>query len=293
MTEPGPDETPSDTSGKQDSTPEQSILGRLLYDEEEFLAGLSRLVDRAIEFVRIERSGRVVLQDHARRLPVSFQIRVLLIGRYFAQRLNLVPMEKMNYREIATELNRSPGGVSTEISGLVKEGDLVRDENGLVSIPFHRIDSTLREFDSAEGLAARLPAEDTPPGRSERRRSQRQRVDKELQELLASPKDLSTYAYVRNLPRALEKGLAGLLIAREVYSKSSMTCRQIEIFLAKTLSVNVTRASVNMAFLDVRGTYVSPSTSGAEMSYSLLPAGEQFLLERAKEMRAQEDNGAK
>src|SRR5437867_11374800 len=135
----------SEGVGKEEDEPggipaksEQDILKKLLFDEGDFLTRLEGTIQRAMRFLRLEQQGgRIVLTDDTKRLRVRDQIRVLLAARYFAWKLGLVPTDKMNYREIAIELNRQPYGISPELTGLVRDGDLVRDADGLVSMPFH------------------------------------------------------------------------------------------------------------------------------------------------------------
>src|SRR5438132_14342064 len=94
--------TKEDGPGGDPAKTETAILSKLLFDEEEFLGRLEQTTERAMRFFRIEpRTGRVVLQEWAKRLKVQNQIRLLLAGRYFAMKLGLVPTERMNYREIA------------------------------------------------------------------------------------------------------------------------------------------------------------------------------------------------
>ncbi len=267
---------------------EQSILSKLLFDEGEFLGRLEETIGRAMRFFRLEpRTGRVVLSDDAKRRKVQDQIRLLLAGRYFAWKLNIVNTDKMNYREIAVELNRPPNGISPELTELVRTGDLVRDEDGLVSMPFHRIDGTFRELEQTvvnvetEGESASAPI----VHRNGSRRPARQRIDPVVQSMLEKTVDLSEYVWVKNLKKALDKGLAALYIAKEKYGVSEMTCVQMEVLLTRSFPVKVTRAAINMAFLDVKSEYVAATIRGKEISYSLLPLGKDHLLKIAEDAR--------
>ncbi len=267
---------------------EHSILSKLLYDEGEFLGRLEETIGRAMRFFRLEpRTGRVVLSDDAKRRKVNDQIRLLLVGRYFAWKLNIVGTDKMNYREIAVELNRPPTGISPELTELVRAGDLVRDEEGLVSMPFHRIDGTLRELEqTVPGVA--VEGESAPVSSARRngsRRTTRQRVDPVVQSMLEKTVDLSEYVWVKNLKKALDKGLAALHIAKEKYGVNEMTCPQMEVLLTRTFPLKVTRAAINMAFLHVKSEYVAATVRGKEISYSLLPLGKEYLMKAAEEAR--------
>jgi hypothetical protein len=276
-----------DPGGISEKT-EHSILSKLLFDEGEFLGRLEETIGRAMRFFRLEpRTGRVVLTDDAKRRKVRDQIRLLLAGRYFAWKLNIVGTDKMNYREIAVELNRPPAGISPELTELVRAGDLVRDEEGLVSMPFHRIDGTLRELEQAMPYAT-TDGESAPVPQVRRngvRRTVRQRIDPVVQSMLEKPVDLSEYVWVKSLKKALDKGLGALYIAKEKYGVSELACAQIEIFLTRVFPVKVTRAAIGMAFLGVKSEYVAATIRGKDISYSLLPLGRDYLLKAAEEAR--------
>jgi hypothetical protein len=262
----------------------REILGRLRFDETEFLKGLETTVGRAQKFIRIEpHSGRVVLTDPAKSLTVPLQIRLLLTGRYFSRELGDLSSDKMGYKELAAELNRPASGVSTELTDLVREGDLARDQDGLVSMPFHRVETTLIEAERASsGPETGGPAGEvspaTPVTRSQaRRRTAARKADPDLAEMLASGKDTSAYAWVKELGSALDKGLAGLAVARDVYGKPKMTCAQLEGLLTSAFGVPVTRAAINMAFIRVKGNYIVATQNGQEIEYGLLVPGEKYL----------------
>lgn len=260
------------------------ILGRLRFDEAEFLKGLETTVDRAQKFIRIEpHSGRVVLTETAKALTVSLQIRLLLAGRYFSRELGDLTTDKMGYKELAAELNRPASGVSTELTDLVRDGDLVRDQDGLVSMPFHRVETTLIEAEQAsEGEPTEAPANGSVPAAptarpAARRRTVARKADPELTEMLASGKDVTTWAWIKELDSALDKGLAGLSVARDLYGKPKMTCARLEGLLTSAFGVPVTRAAINMAFIRVKGNYILATQNGNEIEYSLLVPGEKYI----------------
>jgi len=285
--------TKEDGPGGNPAKTETAILSKLLFDEEEFLGRLEATTERAMKFLRIEpRTGRVVLQEEAKRLKVRDQIRLLLAGRYFAMKLSLVPNEKMHYREIAVELNRPPNGISPELTDLVRDNDLARDDEGLVSMPFHRIDGTLRELEVAQPSEGDSPIKEHVRHNGTRRAS-RQRADPVVQAMLEKPMDLSEFSWIPRLRKAMDKGLAALLVAKEKYDVNEMTCAQMATFLTRTFPIDVTRAAINMAFLEIKSQYVAPSARGKEIMYSLLPLGRQYVLKVAQEVRASLEQGQK
>jgi len=264
---------------------EKSILSKLLFDEDDFLRRLEETIRSALQWIRLEpHTGRVILSDQAKRLRVRDQIRLLAGGRYFAMKLQLAQTDKMTYRDIAEELNRPPSGVSPELTTLVRDGDLDRDEDGQVSMPFHRIEGVLRELEQAD---SKSQADSGSPAATHRkspvRRVARQRADPVLQSLLERASDLSSYAWVKDLKTARDKGLAALLIAKDEFDVDALTCQQMAMFLTRKFPVSVTRAAINMAFLDIRSQYVAPITRGNEVAYGLLPLGREYLRKAAEQ----------
>jgi len=285
-----------DDPGGTPANKEQAILSKLFFDEEDFLARLEDTIQRAMRFFRLEKhSGRVVLTDEAKGLKVRDQIRVLLAGRYFAWKLAIVGTDKMNYREIAVELNRPASGISPELSDLIREGDVVRDEeSGLASMAFHRIDGTLRELEQAKTFVpsteGEAPAE--PRRNGARRPARATRMDPLVQSMLEKTVDLSEYGWVKDLNKALDKGLAALFIAKEKYSLDAMSCQQMATFLTRTFPVKVTRGAINMAFLEVKSQYVAPTSRGKDISYTLLPLGRERLLKTVETVLSQKEQEA-
>ena len=272
---------PSGTAARS----EKSILSKLLFDEDDFLRRLEDTIQRALRWFHLEpRTGRVVLSDEAKRLRVRDQIRLLAAGRHFVKRLNLAEAEGMSYREIAEDLDRPPSGVSPELTALVRDGDLVRDEDGQVSMPFHRIEGVLAELEQAKPrVPGELESTSERPRRSATRRAVRQRTDPILQSLLGRPSDLSSYAWIKDLKTARDKGLAALLIAKDVYNFDELTCQQMAIFLTRKFPVKVTRAAINMGFLAIKSQYIAPIARGNEVAYSLLPLGREHIQKTAAE----------
>lgn len=290
-----PNKKPADDepSGTPAPDKEKEIMRRLLFDETEFLDRLQETVTRALRFFNIEpKSGRVVLTDEARRRKVPDQIRVFLTGRYFAWRLGVIPTDKVNYREMAVELNRPASGISTELTDLVRDGDVARDDDGLVSMPFHRIDGILREMEQSAPANGESEKNGGAVRRGSTRRAPRPKADPVLQGMLEKPADLSAYSWVRDAPTARDKGIAALLIAKDVYGVDELTCAQMETFLTRTFPVKVTRAALNMGMLGIKSQYAAPIARGNGIAYSLLPLGREYILDVAREVQQGADAAA-
>jgi len=271
-----------DELGGTPTKAEKTILERLLFNEQDFLGKLEETINRALGFFQIEpRAGRVILSDVGKRLRVRDQVRVLVAGKHFAWRLGRIESDRMNYKEIATELNRTPGGISTELS------DLVRHEDGSVSMPFHRIERTLKELEQNRPPAgAESDSAKETPKRNGGRRIARVRSDPVLQSMLERAVDLSQYAWVRNLKTARDKGLAALLIAKDVYNVDELTSRQMATLLSRNFPVKVTQGAIGMGMTGVRGERVAPVVRGSEIAYSLLPLGREYVQRTASDARA-------
>ncbi len=276
----------NEPSGTSAPTKEQAILRKLLFDEEEFLNRLEETVARALRFFNIEpQTGRVVLSGEGQRRKVADQVRLMLAGRYFAWRLGVIKADKMSYREIAVELNRPPSGISTEVTDLVRDGDVVRDDDGLLSMPFHRVDGILREMEQAAPVATEPATNGASARRASARRAPRTKADTVLQGMFEKGADLSAYPWVRDLQTARDKGLAALLIAKEAFSVEDLTCLQMATFLTHSFPVKVTRGALNMGMLDIKSQYVAPIARGNEIAYTLLPLGREYILNVAHEIQ--------
>ena len=266
---------------------EKEIIQELFFDEQEYLGHLKETVQRAVRFFKIEpQTGRVVLTDDAKRFRVPDQVRLLLAGRYFAWKYGVTRTDRMSYREIASDLNRPASGVSAELTDLVREGDVARDEGGLYSMPFHRIDGTLRELEAVKPRATATPEADSSrktPGR----RVVRQREDPVLKEMLEKGADLSPFGWVPELKTAMDKGLAALLIANDVYGRDELTSTQMATFLTRMFPLKVTRGAIHMGLARVRGTHVHPIPRGNEVGYKLLPYGKDYIAKVARDVLSQ------
>jgi hypothetical protein len=274
-----------DGSGGTPTEGEKEILKDLFFDEPAFVNRLKDTVQRARKFLQIDpQTGRVVLTPEARAMRVQDQIRALTTGRYFAWRYGVIKGPNMDYKEIAAVLSRPPNGISPELSELVRNGDLVREEDGSVSMPFHRIDVVLAELEQSKAFVAAASEEPPPePVRRTNHRASRQKADPVVQGMLEKSVDLSAYSWVRNLKLARDKGLMGLLIAKDDYGVDEMTCSQLETFLTRKFPVRVTRAALGMAFLVIKSQYIDAAQHGNEIAYTLLPYGREYILGVARE----------
>ena len=82
-------------------TSEKEILKKLLVDEEDILKDLSELVGKAKNIFVIERSTGKIFFKNFGKLTDPQRITALLVGRYFAEKLDIIDDDSMGVSEIA------------------------------------------------------------------------------------------------------------------------------------------------------------------------------------------------
>lgn len=96
---------------------ENEILNRLVVDEKDLTKELEKLVEEASKHFRIEKpSGRIIFQNFG-SLNDKQRITIVLLGKYFANRLKMIENPSLSISEIAKEL----GKPITALSGDMKE----------------------------------------------------------------------------------------------------------------------------------------------------------------------------
>lgn len=118
---------------------EKEILKKLLVDEKDVVKALVSTVDKAKDVFVIEKSsGKVIFKDFG-NLTDHQRVCALLIGRYFALKLNLLDDSALGTSEIADELGRSKKSISGRIAELSGKGFIERLSNRKYIIARHRI----------------------------------------------------------------------------------------------------------------------------------------------------------
>lgn len=126
------------------SNEKEEILKELLIDEE---AILKVLVNKAKEIFKIDKkSGRTVLLIPKTRLTDRELIMLALIGRYFANKLNLFDSSSMTTEDIAQELNRAKPSVSARMVELKRERIVEMLARGEYKINYTEISRLLDEI---------------------------------------------------------------------------------------------------------------------------------------------------
>ena len=126
------------------SSEKEDILKELLIDEE---AILKVLVNKAKEVFKIDKkSGRTVLLIPKTRLTDRELIMLTLLGRYFANKLNLFDSSSMTIEDIAQELNRAKSSVSARMAELKRERIVEMLARGEYKINYTEISRLLDEI---------------------------------------------------------------------------------------------------------------------------------------------------
>ena len=129
---------------KKVSGEKEEILKELLIDEE---AILKDLVNKAKKIFKIDKkSGRTVLLIPKTPLSDRELIILTLIGRYFANKLNLFDSSSMAIEELAQELNMAKPSVSARMSDLRRERIVEMLARGEYRINYTEISRLLDEI---------------------------------------------------------------------------------------------------------------------------------------------------
>ena len=118
---------------------ERDILEKLLVDEEDIVKDLVNLVDKAKDVFVIEKStGKVIFKDFG-KLSDPQRISALLIGRYFATRLDLLEDSSLGISEIADALGRPKTALSGPLKDLLSKTYIEKLSNRKYRISYNRI----------------------------------------------------------------------------------------------------------------------------------------------------------
>lgn len=125
---------------------EKEILKKLLVDEKDIIKDLAGLVDKAKDVFVIEKnSGKVIFNEFG-KLSDPQRICALLVGRYFAAKLEILKDSSLGISEIANELGRPKTALSGPMKDLIKKGYVEKLSNRKYMIAYHRIKEILNSF---------------------------------------------------------------------------------------------------------------------------------------------------
>lgn len=118
---------------------ESEILSKLVVEETTVTKDFEKLIEEASKHFKIEKpSGRILFQDFG-SLSDKQRITVILLGKYFATRLNMIADSSLSISEIAKELGRPMTALSGGVKELVKQGYVEYLPTRRYRIAYHRI----------------------------------------------------------------------------------------------------------------------------------------------------------
>lgn len=127
-------------------TDEKEILKKLLVDEKDIIKDLANLVDKAKDVFVIEKStGRVIFKDFG-KLSDPQRISALLVGRYFAVKLELSEDGSLGISEIAQFLGRPKTALSGPLKDLISKGFVEKLSNRKYVIAYNRIKDVFENY---------------------------------------------------------------------------------------------------------------------------------------------------
>jgi len=122
---------------------ENEILKKLIVEEKDTIKEMEKLVEEAIKFFRIEKpSGRIIFQNFG-ALTDQQRIAIVLLGKYFANRLGLIESSMLSISEIAKEIGRPMTTLSGYMKGLTDKGLIEKLPARKYRVAYHRINEIL------------------------------------------------------------------------------------------------------------------------------------------------------
>ena len=136
-------------------TNEKEILKKLLVDEEDILKDLSELVDKAKNIFVIERSTGKIFFKNFGKLTDPQRITALLVGRYFAEKLDIIDDDSMGVSEIADALGRPKTSLSGPLKDLSTKRYVEKMDNKKYRIAHNRIQDIVETYFEEESYESK------------------------------------------------------------------------------------------------------------------------------------------
>src|SRR3989344_1091630 len=118
---------------------EDSVLKKLIVEEKDTTKQMEKLVEEATRFFKVESpSGRVIFQNFG-SLSDKQRIAILLLGKYFANKLKMTEDPSLSISEIARDLGRPMTTLSKPTKELISKGYVESLPGRKYKIAYHRI----------------------------------------------------------------------------------------------------------------------------------------------------------
>jgi hypothetical protein len=124
---------------EEDRADEKKVLGKLLVDEGDAIKNLDQLVDKAKEIFLIEKPLGTVKFLRFGELSDRQRIAALLLGKYFAHRLEILTDSSLGISQVARELGRPVTAMSGPMGDLVASGLAERLPTRKYRAAYHRL----------------------------------------------------------------------------------------------------------------------------------------------------------
>ncbi len=124
---------------------EKEILQKLVVDEKDTIRDLERLVNESSKFFKIEKpTGRIIFVNFG-DLSDPKRICIVMIGKYFANKLELVESPNLSISDIAKEIGKPMTTLSSPMRDLTKKGYVEKLPGRKYRIAYHRISEILEK----------------------------------------------------------------------------------------------------------------------------------------------------
>ena len=125
---------------------EKEILNRFLVDEKDIIEDLANLVEKATNIFVIEKSTGTIIFKNFGKLTDRQRISALLVGRYFAGRLDLIEDVSLGVTEMANALGRPKTTLSGTVRDMLSKTYIEQLSNRKYRVNYNRIKDILENF---------------------------------------------------------------------------------------------------------------------------------------------------
>lgn len=122
---------------------ENEILKKLVVEEKDTIKEMEKLIEEAVKFFRIEKpSGKIIFQNFG-ALTDQQRVAIILLGKYFANKLGIIESPMLSISEISKELGRPMTTLSGHMKGLTDKGLVEKLPGRKYRVAYHRINEIL------------------------------------------------------------------------------------------------------------------------------------------------------
>lgn len=127
---------------------EKEILKDILVGEEETISNLATIIKKAKEIFVVEKTGKIIFKNYS-KLKNNEKICLLLIGKYFSKRLDIIKDHSVKISEMAEELGIPSTTLSAPLQSLKTKGIILKDKEQYRINP-HRIEEVINSFSKSD-----------------------------------------------------------------------------------------------------------------------------------------------